>query len=277
MSASRPPPLDLVNTEDDEPLQPPHPRFAQTDGVVEVMRVTVSSSHERNISNTGESTASQSATVESPPITPRSVTFSGPSLSNPFSPPGSVLSFDSLGTPGQTSGSQYPFPDQRSGITSMSTSTTDLARNPFIGSRPGTSGGTSMDYSVPGSSANSSYRYRESLQPPPARPVTFYSSPSSAKLVRERPKSTMLTPDTKLLKPWLSKKDPYERVAYILTILVMFLGAALGALKCWLDWESVSLIKGNLCPVLDEDFSSADGIFGDNGKFFREVDMSGFG
>jgi hypothetical protein len=29
--------------------------------------------------------------------------------------------------------------------------------------------------------------------------------------------------------------------------------------------------------VLDEDFESADGIFGENGKFFREVDMSGFG
>ena len=28
---------------------------------------------------------------------------------------------------------------------------------------------------------------------------------------------------------------------------------------------------------MDEDFDSADGILGENGKFFREVDMSGFG
>ncbi|TEB25014.1 glycoside hydrolase family 16 protein [Coprinellus micaceus] len=36
-------------------------------------------------------------------------------------------------------------------------------------------------------------------------------------------------------------------------------------------------MTGNLCPVMDENFDSEDGIFGDNGKFFREVDMSGFG
>lgn len=45
-------------------------------------------------------------------------------------------------------------------------------------------------------------------------------------------------------------------------------------------------MKGNLCPVLDEDFlprpndgpEGVDGrVFGDNGIFFREVDMSGFG
>lgn len=57
----------------------------------------------------------------------------------------------------------------------------------------------------------------------------------------------------------------------------MLIGVGCGVLRCYLGWKDVSLMSGNLCPVMDEDFSSEDGIFGDNGKFFREVDMSGFG
>jgi hypothetical protein len=57
----------------------------------------------------------------------------------------------------------------------------------------------------------------------------------------------------------------------------MFLGIAAGAVRCFLGWRGVHVLKGNLCPVMDEQFNSEEGMFGENGKFFREVDMSGFG
>lgn len=82
---------------------------------------------------------------------------------------------------------------------------------------------------------------------------------------------------TGLEKPWLSTRDPHSRIAHFLTYGVMFLGVVAGALKCYFDWKSVPVITGNLCIVMDEEFDNPDEVFGDNGKFFREVDMSGFG
>jgi len=38
---------------------------------------------------------------------------------------------------------------------------------------------------------------------------------------------------------------------------------------------SVPLLSGNLCMVLEEKFDSEDGLFGNNGTFFREVEVSG--
>lgn len=57
----------------------------------------------------------------------------------------------------------------------------------------------------------------------------------------------------------------------------MFLGIGAGVIRAYTGWHDVALLTGNLCPVMDEDFSSEDGVFGDNGLFLREVDMSGFG
>ncbi|KAF8892034.1 concanavalin A-like lectin/glucanase domain-containing protein, partial [Mucidula mucida] len=93
----------------------------------------------------------------------------------------------------------------------------------------------------------------------------------------ERPKSTMLVDATALHKPWLEKKDRRARVAYLLTYSFAFLGIAAAAIKCYFDWQSVSMMSGNLCRVLEENFDTDEGIFGDDGIFFREVDMSGFG
>lgn len=80
-----------------------------------------------------------------------------------------------------------------------------------------------------------------------------------------------------LQKPWLTSHDPTERIAYFLTYAVVLLGVFAGAIKCYFDWQAVPMIKGNLCLVMDEGFDNPDTIFGDNGLFFREVDMSGFG
>jgi hypothetical protein len=78
-------------------------------------------------------------------------------------------------------------------------------------------------------------------------------------------------------KPWITSRDPYARVAYLLTWGMIFVGLAISGVKCWLDWSRAQLITGPLCKVLDEDFSSGNAVFGENGTFFREVDMSGFG
>ena len=57
----------------------------------------------------------------------------------------------------------------------------------------------------------------------------------------------------------------------------MVIGVLLGGVRVWFGWNDVQLLKGNLCLVMDENFDSDVGLFGENGKFFREVEMSGFG
>jgi beta-glucanase (GH16 family) len=145
-------------------------------------------------------------------------------------------------------------------------------------------------------------RMRESFASPPVRPVTVYgghakdasrtSTPGPTATAKGTTsnskallaKSTMLDLSQPLHKPWLSSssKDPSARIAYFLTYFVILLGAAAGAVRCWLDWRNVPVLadQGNLCMVMDEDFSLGDDngrLFGENGLFFREVDMSGFG
>jgi len=218
-----------------------------------------------------------SGAVDSPPVTPRSLTFSIPV--NPFSPPASVLSFGDqtpMATPGAHNDSHYPFPEPRSGLTSVSTSMADLPRmtsSVYLNSRPTTSSYTD---SPQGSTRHLSGRLRETFTAPSARPLTIYSTIAPiTKSKRDRPKSTMLV--TEPQKPWVTSRDPRARIAYFLTYGMIFVGVAISAVKCWLDWTRVELITGPLCMVLDEDFSTGNDIFGDNGTFFREVDMSGFG
>ncbi|KAG6856109.1 hypothetical protein H0H87_007361, partial [Tephrocybe sp. NHM501043] len=218
--------------------------------------------------------------VETPPITPRTTSFVTPT--NPFSPPESIISFGSsaVDSPAQTPGhhphnnssSHFPFPDAtpRSGVTSRATSVADLGR--FSGnfsSRPSTA-----DFQ---SNRGSTTRLREAFASPPPRPLTMMSVAPVAKVERARPKSTMLAAKGTLEKPWIEERDPYSRIAYFITYGVMLIGIACGVVRCYTGWRDVPLINSNLCLVLDENFDSEDGVFGDNGKFFREVDMSGFG
>ncbi|KAJ4002310.1 GH16 beta-1,3-glucan recognition protein [Lentinula boryana] len=215
--------------------------------------------------------------VESPPMTPRSLTFS--ITANPFSPPASVLSFGdqtTMATPGAHN-DHYPFPEvrPRSGMTSVANSVADLPRmssSIYSSSRPTTS---SLTDSPHASSRHLSGRLREAFAAPSARPLTIHSSLVLEKSKKGRPRSTMLT--TSPNKPWLSSRDPYTRIAYSLTYGMIFVGVVISAVKCFLDYRNVPMITGNLCMVLDEGFNSEDGVFGDNGTFFREVDMSGFG
>ncbi|KAJ7583872.1 GH16 beta-1,3-glucan recognition protein [Mycena floridula] len=254
MRNDRPPPISLTDTNVD--LAPPQPQFVSDADSGTEIRSRVS--HSRTAS----------FTADSPSVSPRSATFT--TSVNPFSPAASLRSFTSdsaMATPTQNL-QYYPFPE------SPADSHSELPRvSSFYGSRPTTSDGSLIGSTRPSSTT----RFREPFALPPSRPVTLYSAPSSAKLLRERPKSTMLDPNDNLQKPWISSRDTKSWFAYFLTYGVCFLGVILGAIKCYFDWQSVPVIKGNLCMVLDEDFSNPDEVFGDNGKFFREVDMSGFG
>ncbi|KAF5353816.1 hypothetical protein D9758_010572 [Tetrapyrgos nigripes] len=203
---------------------------------------------------------------------------------NPFSPPASMTSFGAStpSAPASVIDPEYDIP--RSGVTSVSTSYADLPRLPGSAytSRPNTA-----DDSYPGvgtrqrinSSSSPRLFARESFQSPPSRPLTIHSSPVLPRPKRDkgRPKSTALASGTVIDKPWLEKHDPYSRYAYFVTYAVVLFGIAASAVKCYFDYQHVPMINGNLCPVLDENFDSEDGIFGDNGVFMREVDMSGFG
>lgn len=234
----------------------------------------------RNGASDGEThsrTTSTTTGPESLPTTPRT-----PTSINPFSTP------QHIHTPDQspTHLDSYPFPTHTvstSVSTSVSASFADLPPGPI--SRPGSrsthaSGQLYMNPSHPTSSARPlSVRSREAFASPRTRPMTIYSTiqPSIAKVHRERPKSTMLTSTSTLEKPWLTSRDPYHKLAYFITYGFMFLGIAAGVARCYFGWMSVPLLSGNLCLVLDENFDSDEGLFGDNGTFFREVDMSGFG
>lgn len=258
----------------EEALSEPHPKFVIEGG---------NEGDEGHAFFHSRNTSGTHSNAESPTMTPRSLSFGA--VTNPFSPPASVASFSSPEyTPGWSPASQspqphYPFPEIRprsSGVNSVSTSIADLSRSSSSlngNSRPGTA-----DFAPP-VRTSSGFRLRESFASPRTRPLTIYSTAqgSGTKVQRDRPKSTMLMSTTTLSKPWLQTRDPYTRIAYFITYGVMMIGVAAGAFRCWLGWNSVALLEGNLCPVLDENFDSSDGIFGDNGKFFREVDMSGFG
>ena len=88
----------------------------------------------------------------------------------------------------------------------------------------------------------------------------------------------MLSEDTPLQKSWLKERDPYARIAYLVTYCMVLLGVIGGAVRCFFGWRGVQLLENNnLCLVLNENFDSPDSVFGTNGTFFREVDMSGFG
>ncbi|KAI6115070.1 glycoside hydrolase family 16 protein [Pisolithus croceorrhizus] len=112
--------------------------------------------------------------------------------------------------------------------------------------------------------------------------TTFSNAPSVVTSIGpikgKRIKSTLLEDTSKLEKPWLKKKDPYSRIAYLLTYAAAFLGVIASAVRCYLGYKSVLMIKGNLCMVLDEDFNSdTNTVFGSGGNWFREIELGGYG
>lgn len=85
-------------------------------------------------------------------------------------------------------------------------------------------------------------------------------------------RSTMLSADAQLSKPWINAKDVHGRIAYFLTYAIALLGIAGSAIRCWTAWKGVER-AGNLCLVMQDDFNVLDTEY----TWTREVDMSGFG
>ncbi|KAF8891406.1 ectomycorrhiza-upregulated GH16 glucan endo-1,3-beta-glucosidase precursor [Infundibulicybe gibba] len=92
-----------------------------------------------------------------------------------------------------------------------------------------------------------------------------------------RMRSHMLPDDKPMPKPWNDAPNPRASFAYYLTYFVIMLGLAGGAVQCWWNYTHVLLDKQPLCMVLEENFDSEESVFGENGTFFREVNMDGFG
>ncbi|KAF8180074.1 concanavalin A-like lectin/glucanase domain-containing protein [Mycena galopus ATCC 62051] len=262
---------------------------------------------------------------------------------NPFSPPASVRSFSA--TPGAETphghghnasiGSGYPFPYSAGstrasslvdvpraystyslgggagGRGSLSRPSTGTSLHPAAANGGATAAASGVSFAIGGNASAAASvvdgkpTKREAFASPPARPLTIYAAPSTARLRRDRPKSTAIlvpsstvaepgekpklttrrpTLKTSLHKPWIGEKDRRGKVAYWITYLTICLGIGAGAVRAYLGWTSVLMLKGPLCPVLLEDFSTAttdslfgSGVAGEGGTFFREVDASGFG
>lgn len=113
-----------------------------------------------------------------------------------------------------------------------------------------------------------------------AAPNVQVSTPPAtlaAKSKIPRMKSHMLADGTEVPKPWTEKKNPRATFSYWIVYFIVFIGIAGGAVQCYFTYIRVPLDRQPLCIVLDENFDNEDTVFGDNGTFFREVNMDGFG
>ena len=222
------------------------------------------------------------------PPTPRS------GVSNPFSPPASVVNLSSeqnmqgVHHPSGSVGSlpYFPFPQPTSAPgsrphtgasrvsvqSSLRNSTTDL--HVYEVSR-----GT-----VPGTRSRRSSHVRSSYMSPPALPkratvvaegdgegvgvgvAALQPIRSSAKRFR----SSMLTGEVS--KPWVTDKDFYERLSYYVTYAVALLGIVGGAIRVYFSYVQTPRV-GNLCLIMEDNFETFDTQY----TWFQEVDMSGFG
>lgn len=68
-----------------------------------------------------------------------------------------------------------------------------------------------------------------------------------------------------------------SRLSYFLTYGMILVGAIGGGIQCYFSYTGVTLDRQPLCLVAENYFDDESTVFGDNGLFFREVDMSGFG
>ncbi|KAJ7202651.1 concanavalin A-like lectin/glucanase domain-containing protein, partial [Mycena pura] len=260
----------------------------------------------------------------SPPVTPRSLSFltppiqsanrdpfnpspshgSSPSLGSipphhSFSPPPSVRSFSAVGGAESPAAGAYPFPspdstrassmvDVRNSMLPRAFSAYSMGGERGSFSRPTTGDSqyrmsASSNNLAPGTGTATPRREREAFASPPARPLTISATPNTARLRPSR-KGGRPTLVTALDKPWIGEKDPYARIAYWITYLMILLGVGVGVVRCYTVWTGTLLFEGNLCPVMIEDFSNktteqlfGTGVAGEGGTFFREVDASGFG
>jgi hypothetical protein len=93
----------------------------------------------------------------------------------------------------------------------------------------------------------------------------------------------MITNPGFLPKPWAAARSrtPRAIISYYMVYTVVAIGAAIGALQCYLQFKGVMLDRKPLCLVFEENFDDANQVFGQpgtkGGSFMREVNMDGFG
>lgn len=122
---------------------------------------------------------------------------------------------------------------------------------------------------TPTESSTTSLRPIINLPPGPSASMT---KPKAARM-----RSHMLPDDKPLHKPWNEKRNPRAVFSYYLTYIMVLVGVAVGVIQCYFGYTRVVLDKQPLCLVFEEDFSNEEKVFGENGSFFREVNMDGFG
>lgn len=212
------------------------------------------------------------------PPTPRS------GVSNPFSPPASVVNLSSeqnmhgmhQSTPTLPSSPYYPFPEPGSApssrphtgasrVSSLRNSTTDL----HVREVPRPTGARSRRNS-------SNAHVRNSFMSPPAMPkrMTLPEGEGLTTVLQgsrvKRHRSTLLTGEVH--KPWLTEKDFKGRLSYWLTTLVAMMGIVGAVIRVYLSYVQVPRI-GNLCLIMEDEFETFD----TKSTWFQEVDMGGFG
>ena len=139
-----------------------------------------------------------------------------------------------------------------------------------LSQRPGTAGTLgSVAHLTPPSTASAA-----SLSEKNAWGVAFQINEERKSYPSKRMECKMLEPGTVVEKPWLEKPSGRARASYWLTALLSTLGIAASFLRIWYGAKDVQLLKGNLCPVLEDDF---DGDSIDTSKWSWDVAMDGFG
>ena len=109
---------------------------------------------------------------------------------------------------------------------------------------------------------------------PPGTAVGSRTSDFSKHDMRRRMRSTALEPGAEPEKPWLRKTDTRARASWWLTLVFSLLGFAASFVRIFFGTKEVQLITGNLCLVLDDDFT---GTSLDTSKWAWEVELGGFG
>ena len=121
-----------------------------------------------------------------------------------------------------------------------------------------------------------------SFAPPPApwmRTESWHDSETSDSTgVRNggtlTPKKRSAMPSTLIKgpveKPWLKKKDPWERASWWITVLLFIVGILAAAVLCFFGYREVPHL-GNICLVMADDFDGLD----TSNTWTRDVELGG--
>jgi hypothetical protein len=150
-------------------------------------------------------------------------------------------------------------------------------RAPFLSpaSRPTSSLWSPPSYAALPHTGHLTSTYPPSLSYMPNSPYGSGVSPYKPKLGKApMPSSRLAEKLTKEDKPWMTKKEPRQRISYWLTLSMVVIGIACSAIVIYFGWIGVRQIKDDqLCLVLEDNFNSLDLT----STWTRDVELGGFG